>query len=581
MTEFVVGESVFTDGSVSDFEALRIFFEVADERGHPGPSVVVDDHGRPITHPAYSDRMGTPHVKAGAWAFCRKPMAEALGLPSGTDWIREHCPQLIFSSGSPYRNVPHFHDQLYVQHFGSAEPQLMIPVCTAHPIAWSTDGSHICVLETRLGHITEGTGMAQYVLWEYELALGSRRRVAGFPAPARLDFTQLAISCAEIDKPATDEVLSELQQHLDRDPVTRAVLRSTASGHRLGSPLTAIPKPPDRRGSVSGQPPPPQQSSPAEPSVAAALDRLVEADNLGEAAQAVQQLLREARRAGQPPDRTWDWLATLTTTALGRADYPFAARVGLATLLWTGFFLPDNPQLTRLGLGPTPPPAELTLLLNCFEACTHLPERTILGQDRHTIFDAETTRNWCQAGLSRLPLDEHLTHRNQATSSRAAIAPPADPTTDRHADTAAPHLSRHRRVFVSYVREDTAIVDQIAHALRNHGIDPWLDRTHINPGERWQRAVRHAIRDGNYFLACFSPSYAQRTRTYMNEELRLAVEQLRLMPLSRRWFIPIILKPCQIPDFQIDSIETFENIQHIDFSHDWDAAISQLIKTIS
>ena len=67
----------------------------------------------------------------------------------------------------------------------------------------------------------------------------------------------------------------------------------------------------------------------------------------------------------------------------------------------------------------------------------------------------------------------------------------------------------------------------------------------------------------------------------MNEELRLAIEQLRLMPLSQRWFIPLILKPCEIPDFQIDSVETFNNIQYIDFSQDWGNALSQLINALS
>lgn len=67
----------------------------------------------------------------------------------------------------------------------------------------------------------------------------------------------------------------------------------------------------------------------------------------------------------------------------------------------------------------------------------------------------------------------------------------------------------------------------------------------------------------------------------MNEELRLAIEQMRLMPLSHRWFIPVILKSCRIPDFPIDAVETLENLQYIDFSHDWDTAMAQLISAVS
>jgi SpoVK/Ycf46/Vps4 family AAA+-type ATPase len=142
-----------------------------------------------------------------------------------------------------------------------------------------------------------------------------------------------------------------------------------------------------------------------------------------------------------------------------------------------------------------------------------------------------------------------------------------------------PH-AMNKKVFVSYVREDSAKVDRIAQTLRVYGIDPWLDRTHIAPGERWQRAIRNAIRDGHYFLACFSPAYAERDSTYMNEELRIAVEQLRLMPVTRRWFIPVMLESCRIPDFPIDAIDTLNSFQYIDFSNDWGAAMKRLIDAI-
>lgn len=154
--------------------------------------------------------------------------------------------------------------------------------------------------------------------------------------------------------------------------------------------------------------------------------------------------------------------------------------------------------------------------------------------------------------------------------------------TTRHSQGAAgAPIMRKPKVFISYVREDSAMIDRIAETLRIHGIDAWLDRTHIAPGERWQQAIRNAIREGHCFIACFSPSYAQRDSTYMNEELRIATEQLRLMPLSRRWFIPVILKTCRIPDFPIDATDTLGSFQCIDFSHDWDSAMAKLIDAVS
>jgi hypothetical protein len=192
--QLVVGESVLIDETLSEYESLRVFFEVAGERGHSAPSIVVDERGAAVTHPDYVDRMGVAHLKAGAWAFCRRPAAEALGLPSGTDWIRDHCFHLMFTEGSPYLSRPYLHDQPYIQRFGDERPLPLAPICTAGPVAWNNEGSRICVMEERLGHVADNTGMAGHVLWEYQTHLGRRRRVAGFPASMKLAFNELSYS---------------------------------------------------------------------------------------------------------------------------------------------------------------------------------------------------------------------------------------------------------------------------------------------------------------------------------------------------------------------------------------------------
>jgi hypothetical protein len=194
ITRLVVGESAFIDESLSDYESLRVLFEVAQERGHSAPTIVVDERGVPLTHPDYADRMGTAHLKAGAWAFCRRPAAEALGLPSGTDWVRDHATRLMFYGGSPYLPQPHLHDHLYIQRFGDAWPSLLPPVSVAGPVAWNNEGSRLCTVETRLGHLGDNSGMAIYVLWEYEVHSSRRRQVAAFPASLGLDFTELTYS---------------------------------------------------------------------------------------------------------------------------------------------------------------------------------------------------------------------------------------------------------------------------------------------------------------------------------------------------------------------------------------------------
>ena len=101
----------------------------------------------------------------------------------------------MFQTGSPYLPQPHLQDQVYVQRFGEEQSVLLAPLSSATPVVWNNEGSRICVVEIRLGHVADNTGMAGYLLWEYELVLGRRRLIAGFPASARLDFTQVAYSC--------------------------------------------------------------------------------------------------------------------------------------------------------------------------------------------------------------------------------------------------------------------------------------------------------------------------------------------------------------------------------------------------
>ena len=136
------------------------------------------------------------------------------------------------------------------------------------------------------------------------------------------------------------------------------------------------------------------------------------------------------------------------------------------------------------------------------------------------------------------------------------------------------------KIFISYVREDSAAVDRIAAELRSHGVDVWLDRNDLEVGDRWKEVIRNAIRYGDYFLACFSPAYGRRSNTYMNEELLVAIEELRLRPRDRRWFLPITLGECIIPAYPIGPAETLKDIHHIDLGQDWKRGLASLVRVL-
>jgi len=138
-----------------------------------------------------------------------------------------------------------------------------------------------------------------------------------------------------------------------------------------------------------------------------------------------------------------------------------------------------------------------------------------------------------------------------------------------------------QKIFISYVREHNREVAKIAKILEKFNIEVWLDINKIKPGSRWQDSIRKGISEGDFFLACFSPEYNNRSKTYMNEELLLAIDELRQMPDERTWFIPVKLAPCEIPDRNIGAGETLRSIQWVELYKNWREGILSIISVIS
>ena len=61
-----------------------------------------------------------------------------------------------------------------------------------------------------------------------------------------------------------------------------------------------------------------------------------------------------------------------------------------------------------------------------------------------------------------------------------------------------------KRVFISYIRENSDQIDQICQVLQKNNIEYWLDRDQIDPGKLRRKGIREAIKKGAVFTACFS-----------------------------------------------------------------------------
>jgi isopentenyl diphosphate isomerase/L-lactate dehydrogenase-like FMN-dependent dehydrogenase len=118
------------------------------------------------------------------------------------------------------------------------------------------------------------------------------------------------------------------------------------------------------------------------------------------------------------------------------------------------------------------------------------------------------------------------------------------PITEVPADSQTPDAAtgsmRTGHAFISYVREDAELVDQLQRKLEEAGIRVWRDTADLWPGEDWRARIRREI-TGNAlaFIVCFSRRGIAREKSWQNEELVLAIEQLRLRNPDKPWLIPV------------------------------------------
>ncbi len=139
-----------------------------------------------------------------------------------------------------------------------------------------------------------------------------------------------------------------------------------------------------------------------------------------------------------------------------------------------------------------------------------------------------------------------------------------------------------QHAFVSYVHEDADEVGKLVSVLQAASIPVWKDTENLWPGEDWQQKISEAVEDGSLaFIACFSTKSVQKTKTYMNAELRLAVDQIRLMRPGQVWLLPVRLDDCDLPDFDLGNNRTFNSLQRIDlFGPNRDENLGRLVAAV-
>ena len=137
------------------------------------------------------------------------------------------------------------------------------------------------------------------------------------------------------------------------------------------------------------------------------------------------------------------------------------------------------------------------------------------------------------------------------------------------------------KVFVSHSSKDRDFVLRLASDLRvREGIDAWLDRWEISPGDRIPERIEEAISEAETFIIVLSPDSVNSRWVEYERQAWLTIqidEEKRAQEESRsptRRLIPVLYRDCSKPAF-------LQPIQHVEITdQNYEDGFTQLVKAI-
>ena len=118
--------------------------------------------------------------------------------------------------------------------------------------------------------------------------------------------------------------------------------------------------------------------------------------------------------------------------------------------------------------------------------------------------------------------------------------------------------------FFSYCRDDSHFALRLAEDLKAAGAAVWIDQLDIEPGTRWDRAVKDALANCPRMLVILSPASVDSENVL--DEIDFALDK-------RKTIIPVLYRDCETP-------LRLRRIQYIDFRNDHARGVKVLLRTL-
>jgi len=113
---------------------------------------------------------------------------------------------------------------------------------------------------------------------------------------------------------------------------------------------------------------------------------------------------------------------------------------------------------------------------------------------------------------------------------------------------------RPLKVFLCHAHPDADKVRALYARLKADGVDAWLDKENIIPGQDWEFEIRKAVRESDIVVVCLSKQFSQ--KGYRQNEVRIALEEASLQPEGEIFIIPARLEECNY----LESLKRFHGV---------------------
>ena len=109
-----------------------------------------------------------------------------------------------------------------------------------------------------------------------------------------------------------------------------------------------------------------------------------------------------------------------------------------------------------------------------------------------------------------------------------------------------PEAKRPLKVFLCHAHADCDAVRALYNHLIKDGVDAWLDKEKLIPGQDWEYKTRNAVRESDVVVVCLSTQFNQ--AGFRQKEVRLALDTAMEKPEGDIFIIPARLEECDTPE---------------------------------